>query len=233
MLTRYIVAWYFVVCFSLTATTAFGQPACRTEDSNSCDVYTKCIEENCRCNATQWKYPASFGHKYCVRFSGESRFSQLGKQWRDKTLACLKEEISRAYVNNQGPPCNCERIHKAAIASHTKCYTSAPSFCLLSDDDIRRIARIVDAADFALLGASGAVEVADTWFQCFLQVGVPRGFQIADVFAGETIAEGGEIARTHILNALSHGVQLAIQKARQDIEQKFRELIEKYRRRIP
>jgi hypothetical protein len=232
-LKRLLVLLGPVVLFLSLVTKVGAQPACSSFIGNSCVVYSDCIEQKCRCNATSSKYVMSFGLKYCQRFGAETRLSAAGQAWRDKTLSCLRDEISKAFGQNSGPPCNCAGIQKGAIASHTACYTKAPSFCSLNDADIKVIARIVDAGDVLALGTGGVFETGKTLFECFKQVGIVRGGQIAAVFCSETVNEAGEIGRDYALSALDRAIALAVAQARQEIAVKLRELKEQFRRRLP
>lgn len=217
----------------LLTTQAEANPACTSVIGNSCVVYSDCIEQQCRCNATPSKYVMNFGLKYCQRFAAETEFSPAGRAWRDKTLSCLRDGISQAFGRNRGPPCNCAEIQKGAIASHTACYTKAPSFCSLRDADIKVVARIVDAWDVLALGRDGVIETGKTLFQCFLQEGVVRARRIAEVFCSETIIEAGEVGRDYVFDVLDRAIAISVAEARQEIAEKLRELKEQFRRRMP
>jgi hypothetical protein len=136
-------------------------------------------------------------------------------------------------VRNDGPPCDCAKIQAEAIESHTACYTSTPSFCSLSEADIRVVARIVDIGDLAQLGRPGLRESGRTLYVCFRQTGLDKGFQLAVSFGSETIKEFGESARDNLLIMLDIGEKYALDDAKSDIAEKFKQLKEMFRRKIP
>jgi hypothetical protein len=228
-----VVMFMFFTISSIHSSVTWAQAACSSSASPSCEVYAGCIEANCNCAAGDSPYSGTFGPKYCGRFIANNNFSSDGKAWRDKTLLCLADEISKSYVANIGPPCNCKQIQKDAIASHNKCYTLAPSFCKLSDDDVREVARIVDIKDIFILGARGVKEVAKTLATCMINEGIDKGTQTTIVFADETLVEGGEEARHYLLDVLAAGAAYGIEKGKQEVKKAFDELKKKYAPTIP
>ena len=181
---------------------ASAQAACSSTVAPSCEVYTDCIEAKCNCNATSYAYVEKFGAKYCKRFLANTGFSAKGREWRDKTLLCLSDAVSRAFVSTSSSTCDCKGIQAAAIKSHTPCYVSSPSFCKLPSDDIRVIAKIVDSGDIVALGLDGTIETALTLFTCMTSEGVAQGTDIAltfldekgNIFAGEVALKSAELA---------------------------------------
>jgi len=221
----------FLTLFTLAPLFAFAQEACRSSPDLSCSVYTECIEANCNCGATSSPYSATFGPKYCSRFANETRFSAVGQQWRKKTLLCLKDQISIAYVANSdasGRNCNCSAIQSAAVDSHSLCYLSSPSFCKLLESDIRVIARIVDAADVASLGVPGMIEMGHALASCYWNEGIDTGNMIASSFIDETLREGTEIAEDVARETLTQAVQYAVEQAQAAAERELRRLYNEF-----
>lgn len=223
----------FVALVLVGAHQVAAQPACSSTNDNSCAVYSDCIEANCNCNATPFSYPKNFGFKNCNKFRTSTALSPAGIQWRNKTLICLKDRISVAYVQNSANGCNCEEIQRQAIQSHTDCYISAPSFCSLPESDIRAIARIVDAPDFVALGTDGVIETAKTLYGCYRTVGRDKAGAVAIAFGDETLAEGGEIARGYLVRVMSEGERLARNAGLPQIADAFKTLADHYRTRVP
>jgi len=180
-----LIAIIALVALVALASTATAQTACTSSQTLSCALYTDCIERNCNCAAGRPPYSGTFGLKYCSRFASAVSLTPAGQAWRDKTLICLRDRASRAYVDNAGPPCDCKAIQAKAIASHSDCYTSNPSFCALPDDDLRQIADIVDGNDVFALGISGVWQTGYTLLVCMRQAGVNRGARIAEIFLAE------------------------------------------------
>lgn len=211
--------------------TVTAQEACQTTGDLSCDVYTQCIEANCNCAATSFPYSATFGPKYCQRFAAQTNFSSLGSEWRDKTLICLKNRISTAYVANSdatGKNCDCSAIQSAAIGSHSECYLSAPSFCKLNEDDVRILARIVDAADIFALGLPGMIEMGHVLASCYWNEGLDKGDAITVAFVSETLEEGTELASDVAREVLRQAVNYAVEQAQQAAEVALRRLYQEY-----
>lgn len=222
---------FAVLGFLISTGTAGAQGACQTSGDLSCNVYTKCIEANCNCAATNFPYSATFGPKYCQRFAAQTNFSSLGSEWRDKTLVCLKNRISTAYVANSdasGKNCDCSSIQSAAIGSHSECYLSAPSFCQLSEDDVRVLARIVDAADISALGLPGMIEMGHVLASCYWNEGLDKGDAITVAFVSETLEEGTEVASDVAREVLRQAVSYALEQAEQAAEEALRRLYQEY-----
>lgn len=210
---------------------AAAQSACQTAGDLSCDVYTQCVEANCNCTATSFPYSATFGPKYCQRFAAQTNFSSLGSEWRDKTLICLRNRISTAYVANSdasGKNCDCSAIQSAAIGSHSECYLSAPSFCQLSEDDVRVLARIVDAADIFALGLPGLIEMGHVLASCYWDQGLDKGDAITVAFVSETLEEGTEVASDVAREVLRQAVNYAVEQAQKAAEEALRRLYQEY-----
>lgn len=208
-----------------------AQNACQTTNDLSCSVYTQCIEQNCNCSSTDFPYTNTFGPKYCQRFASETGFSALGQQWRNNTLSCLRDRISSAYVSNSnasGQNCDCSAIQSAAISSHSECYLATPSFCTLSEADVRTLARIVDAADMFALGSSGMAEMAHVLATCYWEEGLDKGNVIASAFITETLQEGTELASQVAIEILRVAVEYAASQAQKAAEQALRELYQEY-----
>lgn len=229
-------AWVYgimAIAMLCVAGRGLAQPACSSTNDNSCEVYSECIEKNCKCEATQFKYPQSFGLKYCKRFGESLELTSNGQKWRDKTLSCLKDRISAAYVANSQNGCDCGKIQQLAIASHTDCYISDPSFCSLSDDDVRAIARIVDLEDVGALGRTGLTETARTLFGCFQTAGFDRGTKIAVTFGDETLNEGADRVRDYLVGVMEAGSRIAEDAGMTKVADAFRQLVERYRKKLP
>ncbi len=123
------------------------QPQCLSSATPSCDVYDRCFESMCSCEATSDRYFLSYGKKYCERFLSATDWSQAGRIWRDKTLICLQETIIR-HLPADGQKCNCGEIKRFAIQAHVQCYTQTDaSICDLGFSDWKRIYDIVDSKD--------------------------------------------------------------------------------------
>jgi len=228
---RYFLILVLLVTVLFFPETGHTQSACQTNNDISCEVYTQCIEANCNCTKTSFPYTATFGPKYCQRFGSETGFGSLGRQWRDKTLICLKDRISSSYVSNSdasGGSCNCSAIQAAAIDSHSECYLSAPSFCKLSESDIRALARIVDSADIFALGAAGLGEMGHVLATCYWTEGLSKGDLITRAFVSETLEEGTEIASEVVVEVLKHAVKFATSQAQQTAGEALLKLYREY-----
>lgn len=220
--TRVFLALFFASAALMSPSLSEAQAACQTTGGLSCGVYEQCIEKNCECAGTDHPYTATFGPKYCQRFGSETGFGSLGKQWRDKTLICLKDRVSSAYVSNSdanGRNCDCSAIQAMAIDSHSECYLSAPSFCKLSESDIRTLARIVDAADIFALGASGLTEMGHVLATCYWTEGISKGDLITRAFVSETLQEGTEVASKVVIEVFKQAVRFAASQAQEAAEE--------------
>lgn len=210
---------------------AWAQSACQSNEKSSCAVYSDCIEANCNCAATSHNYSGTFGPKYCTRFGAESSFSANGSAWRDKTLLCLKDRISQAYVahsDGSGKGCDCAAIQAAAIDSHSSCYLDTPSFCQLSQADVRVLARIVDTPDIAKLGFPGLREMGIVLATCYWEEGKDVGDELARAFVDETVAENTEIAQDVALTIISHAIEYAVERAKAEAATALRQLFDDY-----
>lgn len=116
------------------------------ETKLSCDAYRQFVEKTCPCKNSESDYAISYGEKYCKRFLARSDWSTEGKTWRDSTLQCLQNEITR-YVSYQDI-CNCDELEQFAFQSHAKCYTQhGSSYCKLQEKDLQIIHDILDIPD--------------------------------------------------------------------------------------
>jgi hypothetical protein len=115
----------------------------------------------------------------------------------------------------------------SATASSLKCYTSAPSFCALSDADVRVAARIVDAKDFLSLGITGITEVGRTLIECARQTDTNRTTHLAEVFLGETAKEGTEESLSYVSQVLDSAAGQADKAGNKALATKLRELKKK------
>ncbi len=140
--------------------TAHAAPAPR-----ACDLYRQ-LERRCHCPAAD-NYFGNYGRKYCERFM-QAGWSPAGLRWRDRTLACLKGELTRFLAHARG--CGCADVKAFAFASHARCYTAQPaSACRLPLSDIARIYSLVDAAD--LFDPLGMRQTLAITFACVWQNG--------------------------------------------------------------
>jgi hypothetical protein len=122
----------------------------------TCDAYSA-YERRCHCGGSAG-YFLSYGRKYCDRSLAVSGWSPAGARWRDRTLSCLQQVLTRAIPRNHAQACNCEAIKNFAFDSHVACYTQLPaSFCRLPLSDQLITTSIIDADD--LLSAAGARQI--------------------------------------------------------------------------
>lgn len=218
---------FVLIASCVSADAPLAQAACQSSTTLSCDIYEGCIEANCNCVGKDHDYSAAFGPKYCKRFKSNAALSAAGKEWRDKTLACLAHEAGLAYAAQPTSQCSCQQLEARMIRSHTQCYVSKPSFCALSDADLRVAARIVDAKDFFSLGVAGFTEVGRTLIACSKQTDAKRTIHLADVFLGETLKEGTEQARSYVSQVLDSTVNQAEKAGDKELATRLRELKKK------
>jgi len=129
---------------------------------HACDLYRQ-LDRRCGCTGAE-HYFLQYGAKYCERFLETQGWSAVGLRWRDRTLACLKGELSRHLARS----CDCAGVRALAFESHARCYTQLPlSVCRLPLSDVARIYRIVDAAD--LVDPLGARQVLGITLACVWQ----------------------------------------------------------------
>lgn len=135
-----------------------NQDSCKNLLPNSCGYYSQCLEAQHQCGLQG--YGLGYGHKYCYRFKDINFTSNAGRIWRDETLVCLQQEISRQLLLN--PKMSCTQIEDFAFDSHSRCYlNSGSSICLLPAFEKTRIFFTVDTKD--IMGKRGrkqALEVA-------------------------------------------------------------------------
>ena len=99
----------------------------------------------------------------------QAGWSPAGLRWRDRTLACLKGELSGFLARSRGG-CGCADVKAFAFASHARCYTAQPaSACRLPLADIARIYSLVDASD--LFDPLGMRQTLAITFACVWQNG--------------------------------------------------------------
>lgn len=188
------------ILFCVVPAIALAQPQCRSEDPPNCAIYTACFEANCHCAGTDSPYTATFGPKYCTAFSTDANFSPAGKAWRDRTLRCLTDRASTAFVGQNGS-CNCGSLQDSMVGSHTSCYTAQPhSFCELGAADVREIAHIVSVGDLWDL-RNGTLETAKTFVECVKQKGTAPSIAIVKAFAQQMITDSARDSARALLQA--------------------------------
>ena len=132
----------------------------------ACDLYRQ-LERRCHCPAAD-NYFGNYGRKYCERFMQSPGWSPAGLRWRDRTLACLKGELSGFLAHARN--CGCADVKAFAFSSHARCYTAQPaSACRLPLSDIARIYSLVDASD--LFDPLGMRQTLAITFACVWQNG--------------------------------------------------------------
>lgn len=95
-------------------------------------------------------------------------WSPAALRWRDRTLACLKNELGH-FLARAGS-CGCAAVKAFAFESHARCYTqTAASVCRLPLRDLSRIYRVVDAAD--LVDPMGSRQTLAITLACVWQNG--------------------------------------------------------------
>jgi hypothetical protein len=157
---------FAIRCFAAALFVASLAPAGAASAHHACDFYRQ-LERRCGCAGAE-NYFGSYGARHCERFMHAAGWSAAGLRWRDRTLACLKSELTRFVANTRG--CGCAQVKAFAFASHARCYTAQPaSACRLPLSDIRRIYGLVDAADlFDPLGMGQTLAIT---FACVRQNG--------------------------------------------------------------
>ena len=94
-------------------------------DSQSCEWYTKCLEQKYQCGAKG--YPLGYGHKYCMKF-GQLKSYPAVEKWVQDTTICLKQKL--IPLLNTDRRLSCKQIKKEAFKSHPVCYDKS-GFCKL------------------------------------------------------------------------------------------------------
>ncbi|WP_298566796.1 hypothetical protein [uncultured Aliiroseovarius sp.] len=115
-----------------------------------------------------------------------------------------------------------------AIDSHSECYLSAPSFCKLSESDIRTLARIVDAADVFALGAAGLTEMGHVLATCYWTESISKGDLITRAFVSETLQEGTEVASKVVIEVFKQAVRFAAFQAQEAAEEALESLYREF-----
>jgi hypothetical protein len=142
---------------------AFTGAAHAAAAPRACDLYRQ-LERRCHCPAAD-NYFGDYGRKYCERFM-QPGWSPAGLRWRDRTLACLKGELTRFVARARS--CGCAEVKAFAFSSHARCYTAQPaSACRLPLADIARIYSLLDAAD--LFDPPGMRQTLAITFACVWQ----------------------------------------------------------------
>ncbi len=130
---------------------ACGQYISAPTDSDcaSCDYY-RCragiAEQSCDVD----NYYLEFGNKYCLRYAQmtEAKLSDEGQLWSQRIRTCLMNFAEDNILNED----TCIDVQRAAIESHTDCYTST-GFCALPVSDWLKVLATVSPSDFEFKSA--------------------------------------------------------------------------------
>jgi len=147
-------------CFLNASGVGNAQPTRQSE--MNCALYDR-LDRQCGCKGTD-EYFVSYGRRYCQRFLRSSGWTSAGTRWRDQTLVCLQQSLSRAMHQDAAHVCSCQNTRDIAWQSHVRCYTQASaSVCRLPLSDLLKIYSIIDAADLLNpFGFSQVLAIANT-----------------------------------------------------------------------
>ncbi|MFZ9595676.1 MAG: hypothetical protein ACO3A2_06310 [Bdellovibrionia bacterium] len=135
----------FLALLSLSPNPALAwSPECLNPDGD-CQFYPQCLEESHECGAKG--YALGYGHKYCMRFSEQQKFSSQGKRWVLTTRQCLQDSLV-PFVTPPWQKDRCEEIMDVAFDSHPNCYTqNGSSICDLPIPDVILIVETIQKPD--------------------------------------------------------------------------------------
>jgi hypothetical protein len=130
-------------------------------------AFYRALDKRCGCAGAD-HYFLQYGERYCTRFM-RAVWSPAGVRWRDRTLACLRDELRRHVAASHGR-CDCAAIKSFAFDSYARCYTQqAASVCRLPLADLARIYALIDPGD--LLDPAGSRQVLAVALSCVRQNG--------------------------------------------------------------
>lgn len=121
--------WVMTLIMLHFSVTSFAQDACDQAPSQySCDFYSNCIENNYRCQRTNYRYPMEYGDLFCRQFERRSyQLTYNGKKWMKRTMLCLQKFLYNRFLINginqiTTQAKTCKKISYDAFGSHHQCY---------------------------------------------------------------------------------------------------------------
>lgn len=136
--------------------------------SLDCDFYKECLETKKSCGNEG--YAIAYGDYYCRRFLNTEFKSENAIKWRNSTMLCLQNALSKNILNTY-KQYTCESIENYAFITHERCYTQpGSSICKLPISDWESIMLALKPKDiFSKKGFSQTKNILATCIQGFLR----------------------------------------------------------------
>jgi hypothetical protein len=139
-----------ILAFTLPLLLEVGTPpamatSCAAE-IGSCEYY-QCLEDEVRTCGLNG-YALGYVKPYCEKFVAidfpevdsawsEEIFPDDANPWRDNVLNCLQVSMEDFLDKNESA--SCDAVRNFGFASHPICYTSGPSFCAITPQNVFRV----------------------------------------------------------------------------------------------
>lgn len=119
----------------------------------SCDYYTCVEKEYLACGKKG--YALGYAQKFCEKFSktdfpepkgptsdlSRILFPAEGNAWVANVRQCLQEALDERLLEK--PFTQCQEMREFGFSSHPSCYTTSPSFCELTPQNVARVGLVI------------------------------------------------------------------------------------------